>query len=284
MAQSVIAAGYRAKIGYALESTYGVSPTSTPYSWYGPVNEARIDVNRNPIIIYRMDGQTAYPAYILPGQREVNTTVTFYPQDYLVLNDMINNVVSASHSVAIQFTDINQSYTSYGGKANTVRFTGNINAPLEVEMAYYSQNVTTSLPTGVTFATDPGNTPWYFVSENVQLPSPTQDVKVIAWDATVTRNLSRVFQFGQDYIRVNEPLVATATGNLTVVVQDYTELNYVLNWTSNTLNIVLGQGPNGTTHQITFTGVYLTEAPVPVPVSDLVKVQFPFNATGVSIS
>ena len=282
MSNTVIATGYQAQIAFAKETTYGTSPTSSAYSWYGQVEQASITVDRQPIVIYRMDGSTPYPAHILYGTRKVDTTVDFYPQDVGALTDMINNVVSSSHSTVINFGNIGQAYTAFGGKANKVTFTGAMNAALKCQIAYQNQNVSTSAPVGITYPSDPGNTPFYFATESISL-SNSLNVKVIDWNVTITRNLQRVYQFGQDYLRVLTPLVATATGDFTVVLEDFTELSDVFNWSPETLSFTLGQDAGNTTRYCNITGAQLTQVPLTAPVQDYIEVKIPFTATGVTI-
>jgi hypothetical protein len=236
----LIAAGWRGAVGWANEAgNYGVAPTSTAYNWVGAVQNAKGTADKQPIFVYRMDGSTNYPAYLLKGIKNVDFTITYWPQplsnsgvlsDLGLLVDDINNigVNTNSHSFIIKDFDTNATYTITGAIANQVRISGKAGNALEVEVTYWCQNILKGLPTGATFPTDPGIAhpiciPFFFSQENIQIPTGSPQVQTLTFTATITNNLQRVPQFGTDVIRSIPTLLRKADGVLTATFNNLTD-------------------------------------------------------------
>jgi hypothetical protein len=209
-----------------------------------------------------MDGSTSFPAYLLKGQRNVEFTITYWPQnigggtsgDHTqgILWDMINAigtpaggslsppVTGISHAFIIKDFDTGAVYTVTGAIANTVTISGKTNAALEVRVDYWCQNIMRVLPAYVTFPSDPGNVPFYFSQESVifnQQSSPTVAPQTLTFTGTITNNLSRVPQFGTDVIRSMPTLTRKADGDMTATfatLSDVTYEGYVPNLQSTT--------------------------------------------------
>lgn len=216
----LMAAGWRAAIGWLPEAQYGFAPTGGNYNWVGAVQEIKATIDKQPLLVYRMDGQTDFPAYILEGQRNVELVITYWPQDISMLLDDINNIGTAtvSHSFIIYNYDTQTSYTVTGCIANTVTVNGKTGEALEVKVDYWCQNIMLGFPSGVTFSnlpTDIGVVPFYFSEESVQIPSGTPKPQSLTFTGTITNNLQRVYQFGKDYVRTIPTLTRKAEGSLT---------------------------------------------------------------------
>jgi hypothetical protein len=243
----LVAAGWRAAVGWLAEVEYGMAPAgiiSAPqaYNWVGAVQSMRGTVDKQPIFVYRMDGSTSFPAYILKGQRNVDFSITYWPQNIGggshgvnpladgtqgILWDMINAigtpagsslsppVTGISHSFIIKDFDTGAVWTVTGAIANTVTISGKTGAALEVKVDYWCQNIMQTLPAYVTFPTDLGDVPFYFSQEAVQIPSGSVAPQALTFTATITNNLSRVPQFGTDVIRSLPTLTRKAEGDMT---------------------------------------------------------------------
>ena len=279
MSSVILATGYRAQIGYISETTYGVAPTSSTYKWLGAVQSLSVNINRNPYIIYRLDGVSRFPGYILPGQREVEVDLVVNPQDINLLADVINNPVSTPESFIVQWNDVNQAVVIYGNRANTVKFVGKTGNAFEVDYTFWAQNLSTSLPSNVAFPTDPGSTPFYWTLGSVTVSGST-DLNVIGWDCTITQNLQRVFIFGQDFIRVLPPLNAQVEGTVTVTFQDLSEVTRVLNFSNVPLTFTLGPDSTQTTRSLQVSNAKFSQFQIPAKPSDLVSFDIPFVGNG----
>ncbi len=246
---SLIAVGWRSQVGFAAESSYGVSPTNTTYNWVGSFQPTQggitLSVDQKKFYTWPLDGTGRYPNNILQGPREVNLEVGYNPQDIVLLTDQINNVPTTSHSVLIYDTDINQYFLVNGARANQVQMQGRTNQPFYVDVQYWGQNVTNTAPTGVTFATDPGVTPFYFVEQEVILGGVVS-VRPLSFDVTISNNLQRVYQFDQPYIRANPALNATIEGTITFTLQDVSEFGQMMNMSPFDLELLIGT--NGSTN------------------------------------
>jgi hypothetical protein len=244
----LIAAGWRAAVGWYPEAIYGVAPLSTSnpggtvYNWVGAVQNMKATIDKNPIFVYRMDGMTDFPAYLLKGQRNVDFTITYWPQDIKMLIDDINSlgVNTVSHVFIIKNYDTLQTYTVTGAVANSVRISGKTGGALEVEVTYWCQNIMNGLPVGPTFPTDPGivdptNIPFYFSQESVQVPTGTPRVQALTFTGTITNNLQRVPQFDTDVIRSIPTLIRKADGTITATFATFTDV-------ANEVNILNIQG------------------------------------------
>lgn len=252
----LVAAGWRAAVGWLAEVDYGMAPAgiiSAPqaYNWVGAVQSMRGTVDKQPIFVYRMDGSTSFPAYILKGQRNVDFSITYWPQNIGggasgdntqgILWDMINAigtpagsslsppVTGISHAFIIKDFDTGAVWTVTGAIANTVTISGKTNAALEVKVDYWCQNIIRALPAYVTFPSDPGNVPFYFSQESVifnQQSSPTIAPQALTFTGTITNNLSRVPQFGTDVIRSLPQLTRKADGDMTATFATLSDVTY----------------------------------------------------------
>jgi hypothetical protein len=223
----LVASGWRAGVTWAPEAQYGLASVTTgDYKWVGAVQEIHATVDKQPILVYRMDGMTDYPAYLLRGQRNVELVITYVPQDINLLNDVINQVGTAnavSHTFEIYNYDTQTYYLITGCIANTITINGTTGDKLSVQVDYWGQQISqpSSPPIVYTsFPTDPGTAdatdiPFFFTQESVQVPSGTPKPQTLNFTGTITNNLQRVFQFGLDYVRVIPTLLRTAEGTLT---------------------------------------------------------------------
>lgn len=209
-------------MGWYPEATYGTAVPSVQYHWVGAVQSMKATIDKQPILVYRMDGSTDFPAYLLKGVRNVDFSITYWPQDIALLLDDINNIglSTVSHTFIIEDFDTTNTYTITGAVANTVTITGKTANALEVTITYWCQNIiwgtgVAGLPVGVTFSADPLNTPFFFSQESVQIPSGTPQVQALTFTGTITNNLYRVPQFGTDVIRSVPTLTRKAEGTLT---------------------------------------------------------------------
>lgn len=288
MSQNVIiATGYRSKVAYQNETIssgiYGQIPINTTYKWIGAATEVVAHLDQQPIIIYRLDGISRFPSYILQGARQVDLDVTFFPQDITLLNDVINFPQSNSHTFGISYTDINQGVTVNGAVANTIRFEGRTGQALATTVSYYAQNISNSSPTGITYPTDPGNNPFYFTGESVSFAGTTM-TRVLQFDATVTNNLQRVYQFGQAYVRAIPRLNARIEGTLQVTFADMSDFNNVINMSGSTMVINLGVDGTSTTRSLTVSTATFTTTDIPSKPEDLIAITMDFVGEGVTIS
>jgi hypothetical protein len=306
----LIAAGWRAAVGWYGESTYGTAPTSVQYKWVGAVQSMKGTIDKQPIFVYRMDGSTDFPAYLLKGIRNVDFTITYWPQDIAIMVDQINQLglSTVSHSFIIKDFDTGNTYTVTGAIANTVRISGRTGQALEVEVTYWCQNIlwgsgNAGLPSGATFSSDPGNVPFFFSQESVQIPSATPKPQTLTFTATITNNLQRVPQFNTDVIRSIPTLTRKADGTITAT---FAAMNDVANESNvpyeftagttpyvdtetapsglsqQTIRVVLGV--NGvTTYYLDYTGAVLPKIDLTIPIADLVALELPWTATGATV-
>lgn len=309
-----VASGWRGAVGWYDEATYGVAPTSQQYKWVGAAQDLKGTVDKQPIFVYRMDGSTNFPAYLLKGQRKVDFVITYWPQDINLLIDDINNIGTAtnSHSFIIQDYDTGATYTVTGCVASQVRVSGKTANALEIQITYQCQNILEGLPTGATFHSDPGNVPFFFSQESVQVPAGSPQPQSLTFTGTITNNLKQVPQFGTDVIRSIATLVRTADGELTATfatLSDYpNETNIFPSATVGASNtppysnptgvdpsesaasglsqqeISLLIGTNGaTSYYLNFTGAVIPKVDLTTPISDIVAVTLDWTATGANV-
>jgi hypothetical protein len=342
----LVAAGWRAAVGFAQEQVYGLAPFGTGtgtatvvYTWVGAVQEMKGTVDKNPIFVYRMDGSTSYPAYILKGQRNVEFTITYWPQNIGggtatgsdsttgILWDMINAVngtsgaslsppvTGISHAFIIKDFDTGAVWTVTGAIANTVTVSGKTGAALEVKVDYWCQNIMQTLPAYVSFPTDPGNVPFFFSQEAVQIPTGTVQPQALTFTGTITNNLFRVPQFGTDVIRSIPTLTRKAEGDMTATFASMTDSTlegnipptaeanagtspYTTTYTDpdntlsglayQTIRIILGKeglpsATSGTFCYMDWTGAVLPKIDLTVPIADRVALDLPWTATGCTV-
>ena len=265
----LIAAGWRAAVGWRPETDYGYAPFNTSgsplaYNWVGAVQSMRATVDKQPIFVYRMDGSTSFPAYLLKGQRNVDFSITYWPQNIGgpatvqtypipqgdgtsgILWDMINAIgtpaggslvlptTGISHAFIIKDFDTGAMYTITGAIANTVTISGKIGAALEVTVNYWCQNIVNGIPNNgaspplplVSFPTDSGNVPFYFSQEAVNFNTSVVAPQALTFTATITNNLSRVPMFGTDVIRSIPTLTRKADGDITATFALLSDVNY----------------------------------------------------------
>jgi len=295
----LVASGWRAAICWAEEKQYGLAPAynsgSPNYFWIGAVQEIHVTADKQPILVYRMDGESSFPAYILEGQRNLELVITYWPQDIALLALGVNDINisgATSASFVIYDYDTGTYYTVTGCMVNTVTVNGATGEALEVQIDFWCQNIQQStVVAGVTtsasstiltdtnlslqtnvligytlmyltgpaasqtrtitanssdtittaafspaptvgggdqfqvisyppvlypdFPSDTGVVPFYFVEESVQIPTGTPKPQTLTFTGTITNNLQRVYQFGQDYVRTIPNLLRTAEGTLT---------------------------------------------------------------------
>jgi hypothetical protein len=286
MSNVIIATGYTAQVAYNEETTYGTAPTSG-YKWPGQVTEVTGTLNQNPIVIWRLDGLSRYPQYVLQGPREISVDMTFIPQDVVILQDMIQTSALttanqtqypvASHSVILNYINVNQGFTFAGLRANQVKIDGKAGDALKVTVNYWGQNVTSGIPILPTaYPTDPANTPFYFSNESVTLNGVLAP-RVLDFSVTVSNNLERVYQFGQPFIRVLPPKEGNVTGSMTVTFENLNDWSAVYNMSNYPISIVLD---TGTGHTLAINNVKITQIPTPAKPEDLVTI--PINFQGFS--
>jgi hypothetical protein len=184
-----------------------------------------------------MDGSTDFPAYLLKGQRKVDFTITYWPQNIGglgsgdgtqgILYDMINSLGlnTVAHSFIVKNYDTGATYTITGCIATTVQINGKTGQALEVQVVYQGQNIATNLPVGTNFNSDPGAPyiPFYFSQESVIFSEDTSPVAMpqsLTFNATITNNLNQVPQFGTDVLRSIATLTRKADGTLTATFAD----------------------------------------------------------------
>jgi hypothetical protein len=261
-----------------------------------------------------MDGMTDFPAYLLKGQRNVDFTITYWPQDINLLLDDINNLGldTNSHSFIIKNFDTGATYTIIGCLPSQVTVSGKTGQALEITLTYWGQNILEGLPTGATFSTDPGNVPFYFAQESVQVPTGTPQPQTLTFTGTITNNLKRVPQFGTDVIRSIPTLTRKADGELTATfatLGDYpNETNIFPSATVGAGNtppysnptgvdpsesaasglsqqeISLLLGVNGvTSYYLNYTGAVIPKVDLTNPISDLTALVLDWTATGVNV-
>jgi hypothetical protein len=323
----LVAAGWRAAVGWYAETQYGLAPTGVNYNWVGACQELHATIDKTPILVYRMDGATDFPAYILRGQRNVELVITYFPQDIALLTDTINNVGTTnavSHSFIIHNYDTNTSYTITGCIASTVTVNGSVGDPLSVTVDYWGQNIMLGLPSGITtsnFPTDPGiadptNIPFFFTQESVQIPSLTVKPQTLTFTGTITNNLQRVYQFGQDYVRTVPTLLRKAEGSLTATFDSFTTgtydegFQYLANilptaqssgsnnettytdpetapsgLSQQVISLLLGLKSSGpTSYFLNYTGAVLPKIDLDTKITDLVALALEWTGTGAAVA
>ena len=299
-----IGSGWRAAVNWSPEAVYGEAPTNLAYTWVGAVQSFEGDVDKQPILVYRMDGSTDFPAYILKGQRNVTFTITFWPQDINLLTYCINYVgtsSAASLSFIIKDYDTGETWTVTGCVANKITVNGKTGTPLSVEVDFNAQNILRGgLPTGATFSSDTGVVPFFFSQETVYFNNSTPQPQTLTFQGTITNNLSVVPQFGTDIIRSIVSLTRVAEGQVTATFASladyynegnipwYTQYPYTDMETDPTglspQTIVLLLGVNGDTNfYLTFSNAKLPEIDLTYPIADLVGVQLPWTAQAVTV-
>jgi len=298
-----IASGWRAAVNWKPETIYGVAPTGVPYNWVGDVQEFHGVIDKNPILVYRMDGSTDFPAYILKGQRNVDFTVTYFPQDINLLTDVINNIGTASavsHSFIIKDYDTGALWTVTGAMPNTVTISGKTGQAMSVEVAYWCQNILLGNPAGVSYASDPGNVPFFFSQESVQIPSGVPQPQTLTFTGSITNNLQRVPQFGTDVIRSIPTLLRKAEGSLTATfaqLSDYpneSNIPYTTAYTDTEtdpsgltgqiIRLLLGTNASGpTSFYLDYTSAKLPKIDLDTRITDLVALELPWTAQGASV-
>jgi hypothetical protein len=318
----LISAGWRAAVGWYPEATYGTAVPSVQYYWVGAVQNLKATIDKNPIFVYRMNGNTNFPAYLLKGQRNVDFTITYWPQplsntgvlsDLGLLVDDINNIGinTVSHSFVIKDFENGNVYTVTGAVANSVRISGKTGAALEVEITYWCQNILDGLPTGVTFPNDPGIAtpvciPFYFSQESIQVPAGTPKAQALTFTATITNNLQRVPQFGTDVIRSIPTLTRKADGTLTAtydtidVAGSYgfaneSKIPYTTAYadtetapsglSQQEISLKLGTlSLPATNYYLNYTGAVLPKIDLTTPIADLVALSLDWTATNAAVS
>lgn len=217
----LVAAGWRTGTCWAIETQYGLaSTTAVDYTWVGAVQEIHATIDKQQLEVFRMNGTTDFPAYLLEGQRNVGLVVTYWPQDTQLLLQGIDQVGISTNSLTFEVYNYDTAtyYVLTGCIPKTVQVTGNTGEALEIQVTYSCQNlmVPASPPIVYTdFPTDTGVTPFYFVENSVQVPAGTPKPQVLSFTATITTNIQQVYQFGLDYVRTIPTLTRTATGTLT---------------------------------------------------------------------
>jgi hypothetical protein len=285
---SPVPAGLRAQFGYAKESTYGTSPSGTSgspfaYSWIGAIQNLEIMLDQQQQLVWRIDGSTRLPQYIIQGARQVESTWTWYPQSVSILTDMITNANSTSYSLIAQNTDTGNTYTARGLVANTITVDLNVGQPVKVTMDLWGQDVTAGLPSYVSFPSDPGVVPFYFTQNSVSVDNATR-LRTLSLSFKWTNNLKRVYQFGQPYIRTLPTLHAQANGTMNVTFDDMSDFNNIYAFqNTHTLSILVGNdGINN--HYINLSGVAFEKIDIPTTYSDIVTMNIPFDGISVSVS
>jgi hypothetical protein len=273
---SVIAVGYKAKVGYATETTYGVSPTSTSYSWLGATQNITVRGELNPVAVYEI-GNIRFPSYIVQGQRAISVEATFYPQDYTVLNQFISNP-DTSYSIATQFPDISQAITVFGAKVESIRIRGTTGEPLEVSCTLQAQNFSYSLPTGVTMPSDPSRTPYYFATISVKKDTVVVP-KVLEFSMELRNRLERVYKFGQFWVRAIPTLTASIEGSMRVTFESLDEYNQLTAFSASTLTLDLGDG-----HSVSVNNAIFSSIEKPVRPDELIALTVNFQGRGVTVS
>lgn len=305
-----VASGWRAKVGYAAEVDYGFAPTSTTYGWVGAVQELHGIIDKQPVLVYRMDGATSLPAYLIKGQRNVEFIITYIPQDISLLTDVITNIAASpptSHSFVIQDTDTSAVYTVTGALANTVTIQGRTGQPLMVTVDYWCQNILSVLPSSTLFHADTAVVPYYFATESVSFTGTAQP-QALTFTATITNNLKRVYQFGQDYVRTIPTLTRKAEGNITATFVNFSD---VTNETKVLASAQADTSPTtytdpdtpattasglsqqsiailltgvGVNHTLTFTGAVLPKIDLDTKIDDIVALSLDWTATGLTLA
>ena len=190
----LIAAGWRAGICWAEEAQYGLaSVTAEDYTWVGAVQEVHATIDKQQIEVFRMNGVTDFPAYLLEGQRNVEIVVTYWPQDTLLLLQGIDNIGLNTNSLTfvVYNYDTATYYVLTGCIPKTVTITGNVGEAMEVQIDYMCQNLMVPASPPIVygdFPTDTGVVPFYFVENGVQVPAGTQKPQVLTFTATITTN------------------------------------------------------------------------------------------------
>jgi hypothetical protein len=303
----LVSTGYRNLLNYLPETNgvhgstgYGSPQTNTQYSWYGAVQGWTVTEDKKAVLVYRSDGSVAsrYPSYILQGAREISASIVYYPQDSNVLIDMINNVVTTSHTLIFKHFDITTQgsgtvglYYVKGAVANTVTIRGVIGQPLEVTIDYYAQDFFEGLPTGATFTTtDPGAIPYYFKNESLSIDGSALQ-RTLEFTSTITNNATRISQFGQYYIRTLPVLTARAQGDFKATFQstdgtlNVDDLNLVLSDTDPTgltphsISLALSIG-----HTLSHSIAKLHTVNVPNKISDYIALPFNWDAQDVTVT
>jgi Phage tail tube protein len=249
----ILATGYSADINYAVEGNnagknslgasgtgYGfASNTITDYKWPGLVSTLTGTLDQKPIIIYRLDGQSRYPQYVLQGGREVELVVEYIPQDNNVLDDMINNVVTTSHTWVLAYknssatfgTSTYPCFTFFGCRANQIDIKAAAGDKFVATVTYWCQDVTQGLPSCFsslsTFASDTGKVPYFFSNESISLNS-VPVTRALTLSMTVAHSLVRVYQFGQPMIRAVPATEGSVTGTMNVTFSTADDFNHVL--------------------------------------------------------
>jgi hypothetical protein len=278
MSSVVLATGWQSQIAYANESTYAVPPTSSTYSWPGVVDTVTATLDQQTIVLYRLDGTTRFPAYLLQGAQQMTVEVGYYPQDVTLLTALVNNAISTSLTWALNYTNVGVPVTIVGSRSNTVAIQGTTGQAIKVTANMFAQTMSQSLPTGVTFPSDPGTTPFYFANTTVQLNGVTIP-RVLNFRFTISNNPERVYQFGQPYVRVLPMKNATVEGTLNVTIQDASDINNVITFGFNTLAFQL---PNA--HSVTISNVKFDNLPLPARPTDLIAYDLRFKGEGVTVA
>lgn len=311
MSFPIVATGYRSAAQIAVESLYGTPPTyaavGNPYKWMGAIQQITVTEDKKPVLVYRSDGtiSSRYPKYILQGAREIDCSITYWPQDVNALASAIGTNTStlpSSHTIAFAAVDITGQgtgteglYYVKGAVANQITVQARTGQPLSVTIDYYCQDfVENALPGGLSYAHFQGDTnvtPFYFKQESFSVDGNPL-IRTLDFQETINNNVARIYQFGQYYLRAAPPLLARVQGTYHGTFQSINESGVNLDdlsWvtddsdttgiTPHAISLLLGTG-----HSMSHVTGKFHYVQIPTRITDYIALELHYDAQDITIS
>jgi len=236
--------GAIARAFYVEETIYGTTPANPAFQWIGVVQNVEPSYDRSLIKLRGIGSRDL--SYIIKGllKAEVSFEYAFQDNTFLNFANSLNDF-SVEIFTVDQATTIN-SYLHTGGMINTVDVSCSVNNLVTVKPTVIAKNVTisTSHPTGATYANDPGTTPKMWYDTKVEIPAGTEIDGVTDWSFRINNNMERfpvITSTSGDLLKYLVERHRELTGDLTVAYMSNTLMSAVKDATEQaTLKITIG--------------------------------------------
>jgi hypothetical protein len=283
----VIGAGFRTRLGWLPEASFNTVPTSATANWFGQVQQIQETLNQNIVEVYRLDGETRYPAYLLQGQRAPSLSIEYYPQDISFLSSLLSGTYatpSTSYDVFVDNVDTATGLTWSGLKMASIAIKATMGDPIDVTVSMQGANSSGVVPANISYATDYASTPpMYFASAAVWFGS-TLVSRVIDFTMTINATVQSVYQYNTPVLQDIVTTTGQALGTMQITWENTNDYNTALTLAqTEPVTLVLGPDNTSTIRQLQLTNVVFGQYQRPITAKDFVAMNMNYEATNVTV-
>jgi hypothetical protein len=241
---------------------FGNLPSSPAMKWIGVDMQYDDSADMKQILLRNLGSEDL--AYVLQGEQMFEVSLDYAMQNSTFLKYLVNaqgggsGSIDASLSLGIapKINNVTNYLIASGCRPDSGSIKWTLGKEIRVSMKLLAQSIaayTSTAPSGITWASDPGTNPWKWTdpgASGVTIAGSSYDFTSIT--VNVNRNLAKIFTIGNGQLQYLPPTVRDITGDITIMFENTGNYGAMLFNTPMTFVLPLKAGTSTLTLSNTF--------------------------------